>query len=157
MATCVFRDPDDDDDESKPLLPSEKTINHTHNGAVNNNGDAVSDFASRSTIGLKCIVFLCGIATFARTEAVLLQTQFFAMCRGYGPQYFYAIAAALLFVPGPIVIAAVKWFEQGSRVPVATRMFRKVVVANITSAIALLLLVLEIVLIPHEAETSKLA
>lgn len=45
-----------------------------------------TDLTKGNTIGLKGLVFLCGLAAFARTEAVLLQTQYFAMCRGYGPQ-----------------------------------------------------------------------
>jgi hypothetical protein len=72
-------------------------------------------------------------------------------------RYFYAIAAALLFVPGPAVISLVRWAEQGSRTPVATRMFRKVVIANVSSAIALLMIVLEIALFPGVSEGHKLA
>lgn len=34
----------------------------------------------------KAIVVLCGMATFARTEAILLQTVFFAECESYAQQ-----------------------------------------------------------------------
>ena len=55
--------------EDAPLLPGDATPSR-----------------DKGSLMVKLLVFLCGVAAFARTEAVLLQTQYFAMCRGYGPQ-----------------------------------------------------------------------
>lgn len=124
---------------------------------LSNTKEPVESTGSAGSAGLKILVFLCGLATFARSEAVLLQTVFFAQCREYGPQFFYPIAAALLFVPGPIVIAVVNMLERGSMTPVATRTRWKILAANATSAIAILFLILEIVLWDDESKKSKLA
>jgi hypothetical protein len=72
-------------------------------------------------------------------------------------QFFYAISAALIFVPGPMVIAFVRKMEHGSTVSVATRVFRKIVIANVSTTIALACLILEIVVFDVPAEKDKLA
>eukprot|EP00045_Choanoeca_perplexa_P013598 m.154791 g.154791 ORF g.154791 m.154791 type:complete len:459 (-) comp16397_c0_seq1:1184-2560(-) len=48
---------------------------------------------------LKLLFFICGLSTFARSEAVLMQTQMYAKCFHLGPT-FYAAASSAIFMPG---------------------------------------------------------
>jgi hypothetical protein len=48
---------------------------------------------------LKLLFFICGLSTFARSEAVLMQTQMYAKCFHLGPN-FYAAASSAIFMPG---------------------------------------------------------
>eukprot|EP00038_Savillea_parva_P005926 m.160698 g.160698 ORF g.160698 m.160698 type:complete len:537 (-) comp11982_c0_seq1:200-1810(-) len=126
--------------EDAPLLPGDATPSR-----------------DKGSLMVKLLVFLCGVAAFARTEAVLLQTQYFAMCRGYGPQFFYAISAALLFIPGPFVIGFVRIIEAGSTTPIRVRAFRKILIANVSTALAIMMLIAEIAIFGSVAEEHKLA
>lgn len=56
-----------------------------------------------------------------------------------------------------MVIAFVKMIETGSTVPIKDRAFRKVVIANVSTSVALLFLILEIVLYADPAARHKLA
>ena len=58
---------------------------------------------------LKLLFFICGLSTFARSEAVLMQTSMYAKCFHLGPN-FYAAASSAIFIPGILVqVIQTKW------------------------------------------------
>lgn len=61
--------------------------------------------SSSKSGALTCRILLvfCGIATFARTEAFLLQSVLFTRCMGFGATFF-PIASAVMFAPGVFII-----------------------------------------------------
>eukprot|EP00041_Stephanoeca_diplocostata_P026792 m.728187 g.728187 ORF g.728187 m.728187 type:complete len:493 (+) comp23045_c0_seq3:231-1709(+) len=95
------------------------------------------------------LLFLCGLTTFARTEAFLLQMKMFETCLGYG-DIFYPIATAMLFAPATVVLYSLRYAEQNLCATtergiteckpwlyVVAR--RKIVISNVTAAVAILL------------------
>eukprot|EP00037_Helgoeca_nana_P016156 m.151878 g.151878 ORF g.151878 m.151878 type:complete len:631 (-) comp23368_c0_seq3:61-1953(-) len=120
--------------------------------------DVAAAMAEPSGWSSKLIILLCGMATFARTECVLLQTVFFAECCDYGAARFYTFAQLLLFVPGPIVIWLVRRYERhDGKMTTFQRAMRKIVLANVTSSVAIIALVLEICYTPMHARRYALA
>jgi hypothetical protein len=61
------------------------------------------------------------------------------LCSGrhYGAARFYPMAQALLFLPGPLVIWAVRRWERTDVGTTHSRALRKIVVANITTSISI--------------------
>lgn len=114
--------------ESTPLLDNKQTCN--------SDGDEKPRF---SMWLINLLLFLCGISTFARTEAFLLQITLFQKCLGYG-NLFYPLAQGLFFGFGALYLYILQYVEENvwtvPKLGIYTVAKRKLLIANISTALA---------------------
>ena len=89
----------DHEEEGVALLSSEP-------GALSGSASGVAaiarDIGARKRLFIKCMLVVCGLSTFVRSECVLMQIQMYDICFDLGAN-FYAIASGCFFLPGIFV------------------------------------------------------